>query len=183
MVTDVARYTTEDFERIAQLPQNHERLLELIDGKIVEKMPTELHGIIVANLIFMLKFYQLTQGVGRVGTEVLHHLLNDPGNARQPDIVFYLDTSRPVVTEGTVRQMPDLVAEVKSPTDTYKLMREKAAYYLANGTQMVWLVYPEKRLIEVATANEILFLNDKDMLEGGAVLSGFSVAVAAIFAQ
>lgn len=183
MDTQALSYTTEDFERIAQLPQNRERLLELIDGEIVEKVTTEEHGLLAGNLYgFLWNFARQTQ-IGRVVFEVSHQSATEVENVRRPDIAFYVDKERPVVTRGNVPQMPDLVAEVKSPTDTDKLMREKSAYYLANGTQMVWLVYPEKRLIEVATLDEILFLNDQDMLEGGAVLPGFSVAVAAIFAQ
>lgn len=45
--------------------------------------------------------------------------------------------------------MPDLVIEVTSPDNTYKSMRKRADYYLAHGTRLVWLVYPEKCLVEV----------------------------------
>ena len=36
-------YTIEEFERFLALPENADRLFELIDGEIVEKMPTEEH--------------------------------------------------------------------------------------------------------------------------------------------
>jgi Uma2 family endonuclease len=46
---------------------------------------------------------------------------------------------------------------------------------------MVWLIYPDKRLIEVLTVDDFQFLYDNDILTGGAVLPEFSVAVADIF--
>ena len=33
--------SVDEFERILALPENRDRLLELINGKIIEKMPTE----------------------------------------------------------------------------------------------------------------------------------------------
>jgi hypothetical protein len=37
------RYTVEAFEHLADLPENRDRLLELIHGEIVEKEPPEEH--------------------------------------------------------------------------------------------------------------------------------------------
>jgi hypothetical protein len=34
-------YTVDEFERLADAPENRDRLLELIDGEIVEKAPTQ----------------------------------------------------------------------------------------------------------------------------------------------
>ncbi|MGB7337416.1 MAG: Uma2 family endonuclease, partial [Phototrophicaceae bacterium] len=69
----------------------------------------------------------------------------------------------------------------KSPTDSYKLMREKATYYLANGCQMVWLVYPEKAMVEIYHPEadiEILFADD--VIRGGSVLPDFELSVRTI---
>ncbi len=87
-----------------------------------------------------------------------------------------------MVTKGAVPRFPDLAVEVKSPGDSYRQMREKAAYYLANGTKLVWLVYPEKRLVEVYRADgDIQILTGDDTLDGGDVLPGFSMTVSDIF--
>lgn len=77
--------------------------------------------------------------------------------------------------------LPSIVIEVKSPTNTIKELREKADYYLANGAQLVWLVFPEKKMVEVYVAGQDvqLFLED-DVLSGG-VLPGFTLAVKTIF--
>ena len=77
--------------------------------------------------------------------------------------------------------MPDLAIEVKSPDDTYKQMREKADYYLQNGTKLVWLVYPEKRIVEVYTNEQQDILTLEDRLTGGELLPEFELSVKDIF--
>jgi Uma2 family endonuclease len=78
--------------------------------------------------------------------------------------------------------MPDLAIEIKSPDDTNKSMRERAAYYLAHGSSVVWLVFPEKRLVEVHTPEDFETLTESDILDGGDLLPGFQVSVRDIFA-
>ena len=175
-------YTVEEFEAFIKRPENRDRLLELINGEIVEKMPTEEHGIIVLTIGTEIRIYLKENPIGRVGVEIRHHTPDDQYNDRIPDISFTADTTTPVVTQGAVQRFPDLAVEVKLPDDTYRQMREKAAYYLANGVKLVWLVYPEKRLIEIYRADgEIQILDEGDSLDGGEVLPGFFVTVSAIF--
>jgi Uma2 family endonuclease len=45
MTIEVRRMTVDQFEAFADTPENTDRLLELIDGEISEKTPTENHGI------------------------------------------------------------------------------------------------------------------------------------------
>lgn len=80
--------------------------------------------------------------------------------------------------------MLDLAVEVKSSTDTYNSMRERADYYLRHGTHMVWLVYPEKKIVEVYQPDaDVQILVESDTLDGGDVLPGFTLAASAIFAS
>lgn len=175
-------YTVTEFEQILAQPENSERLLELVNGEIIEKMPTEEHGIIVLNIGGEIRIYLKSNPVGRVGVEIRHRNPDDDYNDRLPDISFTADTMTPVVKEGAVLRFPDLAVEVKSPTDSYRLMREKAAYYLANGVKLVWLVYPEKRIVDVYRADgEIQILAESDALGGGDVLPGFTMPVSDIF--
>lgn len=78
--------------------------------------------------------------------------------------------------------MPDLAIEVKSPDDSLLKMREKAIYDLTNGARLVWLAFPEKRQLEVHSAEAaIQTLNAEDILEGGDVLPGFVIPVSDLF--
>ncbi len=164
---------------IAQHPKN---LFELIHGKIIEKVPTEQHGIIAVNISAEIKIYLKTHPIGQVGVEVRHRKPDDKFNDRMPDISFRKIQSDEIVTHGAVPSMPDLAIEIKSPTDTYKLMREKADYYLDNGTSLVWLIYPEKKFVEVYRKDaDIDFLTGGDTLLGYDVLPEFELTVSEIF--
>ncbi|MCL4858574.1 MAG: Uma2 family endonuclease [Caldilineaceae bacterium] len=173
--------TVDDFERLLEHPENRDRLLELIHGEVVEKMPAEEHGLIAGNLVFALSAYNRQHKLGRVGVEVRHRLPDDRHNSRMPDVSFS-SARRPLVTEGGVPEMADLAVEIKSPGDTVRQLRDKAAYYLEQGARMVWLVYPSQRIVEVYTPDEdVLILVEGDQLTGGEVLPGFSLPVADVF--
>ena len=104
-------------------------------------------------------------------------------NDRIPDLSFITHEKGALVREGAAPYMPDLAVEVQSPGQSDKLMADKAAYYLANGTRMVWLVYPEKRIVEVLTPDDRQLLNDENTLSGGDVLPNFSLPIREIFAE
>lgn len=173
--------TVAAFAEFLRQPENKDRLWELIDGRVVEKVPTEEHGKVTVNTSFELELLVRRRKKGRVAVEVRHQKPEDKHNSRLPDIAYYEDDSRPVVTQGAVPLMPDLAVEVKSPDDSYREMRAKAEYYLSQGTKMVWLIYPEKRLIEVLTAADFQIFRENDTLTGGDVLPDFAVPVAEIF--
>lgn len=173
-------YTVDEFEQIADSPAYAERLLELIDGEMVEKVPTQEHGMITGNIYGPLWNFVQQRRNGRVVMEVRHRMPHDQRNARIPDISF-TGGNKPIVKKGTVPHMPDLAVEVESPDDSLKEMREKARYYLANGTWLVWLVIPEKRFVEVYTPDVEEVLTENDTLSGRDVLPEFVLAVRDIF--
>lgn len=175
--------SVDEFEEILELPKNSDRLLELIDGEIVEKMPTEEHGVIARNISFALTAYNRQHKLGRVGVEVRQRLPHEKLNSRMPDISFSM-AQRPLVRRGGVPEVPDLAVEIKSPSDSIRKLRAKAAYYLENGTRLVWLVYPEKRLVEAYRLDgDVEILLEGDTLDGGEVLPGFTLLVADVFAD
>jgi Uma2 family endonuclease len=174
--------TVDEFEAILQQPENDSRLLELIHGEVVEKVPTEEYGLIAANIVAFLWTYVRSTRSGRVTSETRHRTEGDAYNDRIPD-VSYRAGSDPVVTQGAVMSMPDLAVEVRSPDDSLRKLREKARYYLENGSQLVWLVLPEMRLVEVYTTDEDRILTIDDTLTGGDLLPGFSLPVREIFAD
>jgi len=178
-------HTIEDYERFIALPENSDRLFELINGEIVEKMPTEEHGYIQLNLGSEMRAHAKANKLGRVTAEARHKTPDDRHNTRLPDIAF-TSTERvlPLVKQGAVPQMPDLVVEIKSPNDSLRKLREKAAYYIANGAKLVWLVLTDKRLIEIYRANgDVDVLTENDTLDGEDVLPGFKLPVREVFAE
>ncbi|MDX2161723.1 MAG: Uma2 family endonuclease [bacterium] len=179
-VSDAALVTVEAFEQIIALPENQDRRLELIAGEIVETMPTEEHSAIQLLIASLIREFVIRHKLGRMGIEVRHQLPNAPGHSLIPDVSFTAGV-RPLVKHGAVPYMPDLAVEVLSPSDSLRQTREKAAYYLANGTRLVWIVNPAKRIVLVLTPQEDDVLLENETLNGGDVLPGFTVAVRTLF--
>jgi Uma2 family endonuclease len=172
--------TIEAFEAFLKRPENRDRLWELIDGEVKEKMPTQEHGRIVVNIAYALETYaRQTQGI--VAVEVRHQAPTDKNNSRLPDVSYYLDDSTPLVTEGAMTSYPELVVEVRSPDDSYSEMRVKAHFYLLKGVRVIWLVYPEKRLVEVITADDFQLLAEGETLIGEDWMPDFKLPIADVF--
>ncbi|MEZ4711462.1 MAG: Uma2 family endonuclease [Caldilineaceae bacterium] len=65
--TGIAKtYTVAEFDEFRQLPANKNRLFELINGEIVEKMPTEQHGVIALNIGSELRAYAKQHKTGQL---------------------------------------------------------------------------------------------------------------------
>jgi Uma2 family endonuclease len=177
-------YTVDAFERFIAQPENADRRFELIYGEIVEKVPTEEHGVLAGRLTGELYVYLKQTPIARLAVEPRHRMPDDDHNARLPDVAVTLnERALPVVKKGAVPQMPDLCIEIQSPDDTPLSMREKALYYLKNGSKLVWLLFTRKQQIEVHTADAVKTLDIDDVLDGGEVLPGFSLPVREIFGE
>jgi len=181
----VKKVTRAEFADFMAHPENAERKFELIDGEIVETMPTKLHGSVISWIIHFITNWlmQFPEPVGWVATDDDHELPEDDENTRRPDVSYIqARDGREVLDEGATPFMPDLAVEVQSPRDSVPFMRRKAAYYIANGVLIVWLFYPKTRLIEVYRANgDIEFVKDDEMLDGGAVLPGLNINVSELW--
>lgn len=169
-----------EFEALVAAPVNANRLLELIDGEIAEKMTTEEHGLCARNLYGHLWTYFRAHAIGRVMQEVHFRAADDLTTVLLPDVAVRL-TAAPPVRSGSVPEMPDLAVEVKSAANTLKALRNKAEFYLAHGTQIVWIVIPAKRLVEVYGPEMVEILTSADVLEAPLLLPGFQMLVSAIF--
>lgn len=180
---DLHQTTVEAFEAFIALPENADRHFELIDGEIVEKpMPTQEHGRIVMRFGSRLHVFVEDHNLGYVEVEVRYRTSDDDTNTRQPDLSFFAEPNTPAIKRGPVMRLPDLALEVKSPDDTFIKMREKAIYYLKNGTRLVLLLFPDRQQIEIHTSdNPVRTLGIEDTLDGGDVLPGFTIAVKDIF--
>ena len=115
-----------------------------------------------------------------------------PGYGAPTDCAFELQgwRSRPDVAvcrragKTVPREAPLVAVEVRSDSTSWRELRAKARRYLAQGTQLVWLVDTDERQVELhrpdAPPQTLRAAND-DFLAGGAVLPGFRIAVSALF--
>jgi Uma2 family endonuclease len=172
--------TVHEFEDF--LAEHPNGLYELIHGEVVEKVPTQEHGVIATKISARLLVFMEDNNIqGHVAVEARFSPLDDELNDRLPDVSVHL-TDNPPVAAGAVEGMPNFAVEIKSPKDSNKLMRDKADFYLENGCQLVWLVYPDKKIVEVFQPDKnFVHLVMGDMLDGGDVLPGFTLPVATLF--
>jgi Uma2 family endonuclease len=183
MTTRDMLITTEEFEAHIRRPENIERRIELIDGEIIEKtMPTDEHGYITAKYayFFVGYFEDHPEIAGRVTVAGRYRPTSDRYNDRIPDISIIVG-ERPFVKRGTADFMPDICIEIQSPDDSLKKLREKAHFYIANGAKYSLITLPQKRAIELFSADgedQHLTVAASDVVTFGDLLPGFSVPVA-----
>lgn len=82
------KVTIRDFEEFLALSENNDRLYELIDGEIVEKMPTQEHGYLATLISAKIFNYLETNPIGIVVVETRHQMPDDEHNAYVPDAAF-----------------------------------------------------------------------------------------------
>jgi Uma2 family endonuclease len=183
-MTTQTRVTPAEYEAFIARPEHAERRFELIDGEIIEKpMPTREHGTIASwiSTFFNLYFMQHTHVTGNTAVEARHRPNDDALNSRMPDVSVVVG-KRPITRRGTANYIPDICIEIQSPDDALKGLRDKAAFYLAHGAKYALVVRPEKRLIEVYSADEeIAILRADDALTFPDLLPGFTVEVSRLF--
>jgi len=174
--------TIADLARIAASDDRY----ELIRGELRRVSPTGgEHAGILIELGFHLRGFAGQRGLGRVfGGDPGIILARNPDTLLAPDLAFVRADRLPPPNElpGFFRIVPDLVVEIVSPSDPPRDVEEKVALCLAAGVRLVWLVHPARRTVTVYAPNDQpRVLGPADTLDGGDVLPGFRLPVAAVF--
>ncbi|MEO8610849.1 MAG: Uma2 family endonuclease [Chloroflexota bacterium] len=173
--------TVREFERFITRSENTERLFELINGQIVEKVPKQLHALIAALFASAFVTYFREHPLGWVFVEVRVKLPNSTINDLIPDVAAALEECRTLDEDEPLTYMPEIVVEIQSPDQSDKFMIDKANVYLAHGARIMIIVYASKRLIEVLRPDDRILLIETDTLELGDLLPGFAVPVEDLF--
>ena len=170
-------------EQFLRLPET-KPASEYACGKAFEKpMPDVPHSAIQLFLGAVLYPFLAGTRIGRAFTE-LRCIFGPPGRERTyvPDLVFVAKEHLP--SERHLHVAPDLAVEILSPDQHWPQFLDKIQFYLLYGVQLVWVIDPATATIAVETpGKEARVLRSGDVLDGGDVLPGFSVAVDDIFAQ
>lgn len=153
-------------------------------GDVFQKpMPDIPHSAIQGFLCVVLYPLLAQTGMGRAFPE-LRCIFGPPGRERAyvPDLVYVASAHLP--SERHLHRAPDLTVEVLSPDQHWSQFLDKIQFYLLYGVSLVWVIDPATETITVETpGQEARILRSGDVLDGGDVLPGFSVAVDDIFAQ
>ena len=159
---------------------------ELIRGVLCENMAAGMeHGEIVVNLSTELRNFVKPRRLGRLmASDSGVWLERGPDTVREPDIAFFTAGKIPAGArvQGYAEVVPDLVVEVKSPSDSVREVTDKARMWLSYGVRLAWVLHPDTRSVDVHPQNgPMSTLTVSDTLDGGDVLPGFECKVNDIF--
>ena len=159
---------------------------ELIRGEFCETVSAgQDHGKYVMNIAVPVGYFVKSNRLGSImGSDSGVQLEWDPDTVREPDFAFISADREPLGTSvpGYSQTTPDLIVEIKSPSDSRAAFIDKIRMWLSYGVRVAWGVFPETRTIEIhAAGGATTVLTDADTLDGGEVLPGFACAVSDIF--
>lgn len=183
MVLSEQLYTADD---IWEMAGDNDKHFELIDGVIFDMSPTGfLHGIITNELARIVSNHIRENKLGIVTAAETGYKLTDK-TVIAPDIAFVRADRVPTEpVEGYLPLAPDLAVEVMSPSNTAGEMSRKVDLLMQHGTQLVWIVHPTTKAIDVYAKEDdkvnVNFLKDNDTLTGGTVLPNFSLKLTDLF--
>jgi Uma2 family endonuclease len=172
--------TLTDFAAFVARPENTDRLFELINGELVEKMPGRTSNSELAQLIAFAarsfcRMHNLPchtsgeAGAYQIGADVV-----------APDFAF---KPTPMSDNYPDPAPPLWVVEVVSPTDKPDDIRAKRHIYQRAGI-LYWELYPKAHSIDVYAPGQPMRTVEADgALDGGDVLPGFILKVSDLFPE
>lgn len=173
-------------DEYADLPDDGWRT-ELVRGRVVrEPQPAFEHGrvqVVVAGILqrYVSEHEPDMVCVGTIGviTEEERHTVRGPDLA-----VVRKGRVKELHRSGFLRGGPDLAVEIVSPSNRAGDIQEKVAEYLAAGSRLVWVIYPQTRTVAVhPSPGEARFLGEEESLTGGEVLPELDVPVTELFGE
>jgi Uma2 family endonuclease len=171
---------------LLRLLDHSNRLYELVDGTLVEKIMGMTESMFAGDILTALNVFVKPRDLGAVaGADGTLRLLTKL--VRIPDVAFFSWLQLPnheYPTEPIPSLYPDLAVEVLSESNTAEEMERKLKEYFLAGTRLVWFVDPESRTVQVYTSPEdSVTLTEREALDGGDVLPGFTLSLKELFAQ
>jgi Uma2 family endonuclease len=158
--------TVREFEKF---PFQEDKRYELDDGElIVTEKPPYLHNLVVGRITFAMCRFLETRLIGEALISENAYRLS-ASICRSPDLAVILgDHYEELLDAKVIPIIPEIVAEVLSPSETPRMIHRKLKQYFEAGVKEVWLIDPDVREIEVWTGPTL----PDHALGGGAVLEG-----------
>ncbi|HZV05941.1 MAG TPA: Uma2 family endonuclease [Gemmataceae bacterium] len=171
---------------VLKILDHENRLFELVDGTLVEKPTGVLESCLAGEINRWLGNYVEEHDLG-ILTVPDGTLRLMPGLVRMPDVAFISWKQLPnrkLPNEPIASLIPELAVEVLSESNRRGEMERKLREYFFTGTQLVWIVDPVQRIVDVHTApDRFTRLKEGHVLDGGDLLLGFELPLERLFAR
>ena len=146
--------------------------------------PSRFHQDISRTIQFEIMKYLEVEPVGIIYNAPFDVVLTDI-NVFQPDLAFFSERRRRLLTEKGAEGPPDLVVEILSPKTAHLDLDQKRLVYARTGVDELWVVDPPGEEVRI-----YLFREDPDLpkviLRSGDLLKtprlpGFELSIQKIF--
>ena len=173
--------TAEEFDNY---PFEEDKRYELDEGEMIEMTrPAYRHNRVLRNLQFALDSFLRKNLIGEMLlSENLYSLTSS--TRRAPDAAVILgDRSKELAGAKVIPIIPELCAEVLSPSESPRTIHRKLKQYFAAGVKEVWLIDPEVAEVEIWTGPALpeRALTNGDVLVS-VLLPGFALPLTDLFA-
>ena len=152
--------------------------MELVKGRISVMSPSGYESDEVASeFSAQLRNWVRPRKLGRItGAGAGFNLPSS--DTRAPDVSFVLAARLRKSPRSFADLAPDLMVEVKSPTDSLKSLRDKIDDFLSQGTRVGILIHPEQHWVEVRRSDTPpITLQDGEVLTVPDLLPGWEVRI------
>jgi Uma2 family endonuclease len=159
---------------------------ELVRGRVVPvNVPAPRHGEICAKVVRLVGNFAEDHELGRVVSNDSGVVTErDPDSVRGADVAYYsyLRVPKGPLPEGYLDATPELIFEVRSPTDRWKKVLAKVVEYLNAGVAAVCVLDSQTATAHVYSEDRPtqIFQSDQD-LELADFLPGLRVSVSRFF--
>ncbi|HUY88924.1 MAG TPA: Uma2 family endonuclease [Pirellulales bacterium] len=182
MATTTELLTAEEF---LKLPDSG-RPMELVRGvAVMMNMPGVRHGEVCGQVAYVLKEFLQSRDLGRVITNDSGIVTERrPDTVRGPDIAYYSYARMPrgPAPVGYPSIAPEVVFEIRSPSDTWSELFAKTAEYLKAGVLAVVLCDPDDETLHVCRPNSPpIALTASDTLVLAEIHDEFRIVAARFF--
>lgn len=171
---------------IRHVDGDKKRLVELVDGTLVEKTAGFAESMIAVEVAYRIGNHVEQNGDTGVITGAAGTIRFLKKHVRIPDVAYTSWERMPnrrVPLAKVPEVVPNLCVEVLSEGNTVAEMARKLKEYFVAGVDLVWFIDPDERKVRVFTSpDDVTTLGVKDTLTGGTILPGFAVPVAELFA-
>lgn len=163
------------------------KLLELVDGTLVEKAVTTAGSVLASAISFHLCTHVKEHDLGILLGETCPFLLK-PGLVRKPHVAFVpwerIPGEKLDLEEHFARFAPELVVELTTPDTTQAEMARRLREYFEAGARLAWVIDLSARTAKVHTSPETFRAVGKaGSLSAAPVFPGLALSMPELFSH
>jgi Uma2 family endonuclease len=156
--------------------------LEYVGGRLLFMAPSGgLQQLTAGDLLAELGLWSRQHPDFVVGGDEAGMILG--GEVRAADAAVWRRVALPAPEHRLPQTPPVLAVEIAGRDEDRSYLRDKARWYLEHGVALVWLLYPERRSLDVVTSEGIAELSDGGTFSEDPRLPGLAPAVSSLFRQ